>query len=176
MLAQLSAFLTSTSSAEAANEAATIGIVSMLAGMFAVMMIVGLVWYILSVIAYWKIFTKAGEPGWKSIIPFYNSYTQFKITWDAKYYLILIVLAIAMSVITNVTGKEQNGLATAVLAVLTLIVIVISVIADFKLAAAFGHGMAFALGLIFFSPIFMLILGLGSSQYIGPNGIPEGRR
>ncbi len=29
-------------------------------------------WYILQVVAYWKIFEKAGEPGWKAIVPFYN--------------------------------------------------------------------------------------------------------
>lgn len=32
-------------------------------------------WYILQVVAYWKIFEKAGEPGWKAIVPFYNTYT-----------------------------------------------------------------------------------------------------
>lgn len=43
-------------------------------------------WYVLQVIAYWKIFEKAGEPGWKAIIPFYNTYTQYKFTWNANLY------------------------------------------------------------------------------------------
>lgn len=35
-------------------------------------------WYVLLAIAYWKIFEKAGEPGWKALIPFYNTYSQYK--------------------------------------------------------------------------------------------------
>lgn len=38
------------------------------------------IFYILQVIAYWKIFTKAGEEGWKSIIPIYNGYVQYRLT------------------------------------------------------------------------------------------------
>ena len=43
-------------------------------GMITTMMIVSLVIWVLLIIAYWKMFTKAGEPGWKSIIPIYNRY------------------------------------------------------------------------------------------------------
>ena len=43
-------------------------------------------WYILQVVAYWQIFEKAGEPGWKAIIPCYNTYTQYKFTWNANIY------------------------------------------------------------------------------------------
>lgn len=39
-------------------------------------------WYVLLAIAYWKIFEKAGEPGWKALIPFYNTYSQYKFTWN----------------------------------------------------------------------------------------------
>ena len=42
------------------------------------------IFYILQVIAYWKIFTKAGEEGWKSIIPIYNGYVQYRLTWDVS--------------------------------------------------------------------------------------------
>ena len=41
-------------------------------------------WYILQVVAYWQIFEKAGEPGWKAIIPCYNTYTQY--TFTGLYY------------------------------------------------------------------------------------------
>ena len=40
-----------------------------------------LVWLILLVIARWMVFGKAGEPGWKSLIPIYNTYTSYKIAW-----------------------------------------------------------------------------------------------
>ena len=38
-----------------------------------------LIYYIFYMIANWKIFSKAGEPGWKSLIPFYNVYTEYKL-------------------------------------------------------------------------------------------------
>lgn len=34
---------------------------------------------VLQIIVWWRLFEKAGEPGWKSIIPFYNLWTIFKI-------------------------------------------------------------------------------------------------
>ena len=40
---------------------------------------VAIVWYIFQAIADWKIFAKAGEPGWKSLIPIYNIIVEFKI-------------------------------------------------------------------------------------------------
>lgn len=47
-------------------------------------------WYILQVVAYWQIFEKAGEPGWKAIIPCYNTYTQYNLpgtpTFTGLYY------------------------------------------------------------------------------------------
>ena len=175
MLAFLSAFLTETSGLTSSEEQlATMGYVGMVAGMFAVFAFVGVVWYVLQVIAYWRIFAKAGEAGWKSIIPFYNSYIQFRISWDAKYYLVILALGIISSIVNYVSKGE--GVAVAILCVIVIAIIVLTVMEEFKLAASFGHGAAFALGLVFFNPIFMLILGFGNSQYIGPNGIAQQNR
>ena len=52
------------------------------------------IFYILQVIAYWKIFTKAGEEGWKSIIPIYNGYVQYRLTWDVQYFWVALGLAV----------------------------------------------------------------------------------
>ena len=35
----------------------------------------------LTILANWLMFMKAGEAGWKSIIPVYNTYTAYKIAW-----------------------------------------------------------------------------------------------
>jgi hypothetical protein len=43
--------------------------------------LLGLAVAVLAIIGMWKVFEKAGEPGWAAIIPFYNSYVLFKITW-----------------------------------------------------------------------------------------------
>jgi hypothetical protein len=55
----------------------------------------------------------------------------------------------------------------AVSGIAALVFLVIYIIGLHKLSKAFGHGVGFTLGLIFFEPIFMLILGFGSSRYIG---------
>ena len=43
-----------------------------------------LIYYIFYMIANWRIFSKAGEPGWKSLIPFYNVYTEYKLMWKPQ--------------------------------------------------------------------------------------------
>ena len=43
-----------------------------------------------------------------------------------------------------------------------------NVVALYKLACAYGHGIGFTIGLFFLNPLFMLILGFGDSEYMGP--------
>ncbi len=97
---------------------------------------------VLSIIATWKLFTKAGEAGWKSIIPVYNGMVLFKIIYGkpGKYFMVLI----------PVFGE--------ILAIASMV----------RLGQVYGKGVGFRLGLIFLSPVFLLILGFGDSQYIGP--------
>ena len=98
----------------------------------------------LLIIAFWKIYAKAGEPGWKSIIPIYNLYIFCKITWGKGWMWILWVIPCVGFVFD----------------ILTMI----------KLAKAFGKGTGFAVGLIFLPNIFTLILGFGDAQY---QGVPD---
>ena len=116
------------------------------------------------VIAYWKIFTKAGQPGWKSIIPIYNQYTQFRISWKIPYmYWVWLACMVAGVILGSI-----NGWIAYVGGAASLAATIIGVIATVKLSKAYGHGVSFAIGLIFLGPIFMMILGFGSSQYLGP--------
>lgn len=137
-----------------------------LAGL-AVYLVISIVWYVIMVIANWKIFTKAGEAGWKSIVPVLNSYVLFKIAWNVKMFWIMFGTLIAGSVCTAIVG-DQGGFLAIVGAVFSLASCVIGIMAVHKLSKSFGHGIGFTLGLLFLSPIFTLILGLGSSEYIGP--------
>ena len=59
------------------------------------------IFYILQVIAYWKIFTKAGEEGWKSIIPIYNGYVQYRLTWDVQYFWVALGLAVGGGILNS---------------------------------------------------------------------------
>ena len=132
--------------------------------------VICIVWYVLQVIANWRIFTKAGESGRKSIIPVYNTYITYKIAWKPVFFWIFLVAVAAAGVCSSLTSADAGG-AGPVLTVITYVALVVGilmyVVCSYKLSKAFGHGIGFTLGLIFLTPIFLLILGLGSSQYPG---------
>ncbi len=124
-----------------------------------------LIYWILQIVAYWSIFKKAGEPGWKSIIPIYCTYVQYKLTWKTSMFWISFLAAIIANVLMQLGGDSLALLAVGV--VLEIAAAAIGFVALYKLSRSFGHGVGFAIGLIFLYPIFILILGFGSSQYIG---------
>ena len=104
-----------------------------------------LVVYILVVIAMWKVFTKAGKPGWASLIPVYNMVVMYQIVGLNPWLLLLYLIPFV------------NWIAALVL----------SIMLNVKLAKVFGKSTGFAIGLIFLNPIFLLILGFGDAKYIG---------
>lgn len=101
--------------------------------------------YVLLIIAMWKIFTKAGKPGWSSIIPIYNIVVMFQIIGLNPWLLLLYLIPVVNFVVA----------------------IVFSIMQASRLSKAFGKGTGFAFGLFFLNPIFLLILGFGDSKYIG---------
>ena len=105
--------------------------------------------YVLLVIAQWKMFTKAGEAGWKSLIPIYNMVILYKIIGLSPW-LLLIYLASIIPVVGYIA------------------ILVLSIISMVKLGQAFGKGAGFIVGLVFLTPIFQMILGFGSAEYVGP--------
>lgn len=112
------------------------------AGYATVYLVVALAISILNIIAMWKIYAKAGRPGWACIIPFYSQYCLFDIVWGNGWLFLLSYIP--------------------------LVNIVVMIILYFKLAKAFGKGTGFGFGLLFLRTIFVLILGFGSAEYIGP--------
>ena len=113
---------------------------------FTIMWIACLAIYILEIIGFWKMFEKAGEPGWKALIPIYNTYILFKIAWgNGILFLLLFVPAVNF---------------------------IILIMLQFKVARAYGQGDAYAFGLIFLPFIFYLVLGFGDAEYVGPDGNP----
>ena len=98
---------------------------------------------ILMVVAGWKIFEKAGEEGWKVLIPFYNTYTLFQIA-----------------------GRNGWGF---LLLFIPLVNIVVSIMVAIDLAKHFGKSTAFGIfGLVIFNVIGALMLAFGNAQYVGP--------
>ena len=144
------------------SEMAVVGI---LAAFGAAAMIIGIIWYILQVIAKWKIFNKMDEAGWKSIIPFYSDYIVFKRTWKTSFFWILLVMLILVELLQPYS--QDNVLVSIIVLLIAVAAAVIAIIQLNKLSKSFGHGAGFTVGLVFLNPIFLLILGFGSSEYIG---------
>ena len=129
-------------------------------------LIFALVWWILQIIANWNIFTKAGEAGWKSLIPIYGDYVSYKIAWQTSYFWLSFILGIVASYVSSANLNESIFL-TVIATLLRSVIAVINIMYCIKLSRAFGHGIGFAIGLILLQPIFLLILGFGSDPYYG---------
>lgn len=96
---------------------------------------------ILMIVSMWKIFVKAGKPGWGAIVPFYNYYCLFDMAFGNGWLFLLMLVP--------------------------CVNFVMMIIMYVKLAKAFGQSTGFAIGLIFLSVIFLPILAFGDAQYIG---------
>jgi hypothetical protein len=105
-------------------------------------MIFGLLIALLLIVAMWKVFTKAGQPGWASIIPIYNIYIWCKIVGRPWWWILLMLIP--------------------------FVNFIIAIILCIDLAKSFRKGVGFGLGLVFLGIIFFPILGFGSAQYQGP--------
>ena len=137
-------------------------------------LVIAVVWYILQVIAYWKIFTKAGKPGWHSIIPILNTWDQIDLSWNRTMAWVWLALTVVNGFLSRNATAAQNAGETYNPGVLGTIfglaLLVVTVIGLYKLAKAFGKGFGFFIGLLLLNPIFMLILGFGSARYQGRQG------
>ena len=138
------------------------GVVGAVLGASAVIIVV---WIILQIIADWKIFTKAGEAGWKSIIPVYNYYTEYNLCWKGTYGLIYAVAYYICNLITS--GDSVPNWQFILLVIFGIITIVLHFMESKKLAKAFGKGTGFGVFLFLLGPIARLVLGFGSAQYQG---------
>lgn len=104
--------------------------------------LIGLAFGIFMLIAMWKIFTKAGKPGWAAIIPIYNLWVMLEVVGRPGWWLLLMLIP----------GVN----------------VVIAIIVMIDLAKSFGKEGGFAVGLILLPYIFFPILGYGKAQYQGP--------
>lgn len=95
---------------------------------------------VLTIIALWKIFTKAGEHGWASIVPLYNAYVQFRIAGFNPWMFLLLLIP--------------------------LVNIVLVIMVALRLGKAFGKSTVWSIFLMILLPtIGYLMLGFGSATY-----------
>jgi hypothetical protein len=91
----------------------------------------------------WRIFTKAGRAGWKSLIPIYNAFVLLDIVGRPAWWFILTLIPVVN--------------------------IIVMVVLSVDLAKSFGKGTGFGIGLFLLGFIFGPMLAFGSAEYAGPS-------
>ncbi len=120
--------------------------------------VICILFWLLVIVAEWRIYTKAGQPGWASLVPFYNDYIAYKIFWGNGWlFMVLVILSF-------LRGADFIGYIAALLCFL------LQAATQYKKSVAFGHGIPFAVGLFFLPSIFEMILAFGSDSY---HGVPR---
>ena len=96
----------------------------------------------LMIASVWKIFTKAGHPGWASLVPIYNIVVMFKIAGKPLWWLVLLLIPFANFVV--------------------LILVCVAI------AKAFGKSTGFAVGMILLGIVFFPLLAFSDAKYTAP--------
>jgi hypothetical protein len=111
-----------------------------------VFIVVWLAIVVLMIASMWKIFAKAGQPGWASLIPIYNMFVWCKIVGRPGWWLILLLIP--------------------------FVNFIIAIILCIDMAKSFGKGVGFGLGIAFLGIIFLPVLAFSSATYQGPAAAP----
>lgn len=111
-------------------------------GVFGLIIELGLL--ALFVWVFWRIFEKAGKPGWAAIVPIYNVIVLLEIVGRPWWWILLLLIPVVN--------------------------IVVGFLLALDLSRSFGHDLAFALGLFFLGIVFYPVLAFGSDTYSGPAG------
>ena len=96
----------------------------------------------------WKIFTKAGKPGWAAIVPIYNMIVVLEITGRPLWWIFMFLIPLAN--------------------------IVFGILIAIDLAKSFGQGVGFGIGLLLLCIVFYPMLAFGDYKYLGPAVSPTG--
>ena len=119
-------------------------------GLTGILVIIYIAIAVFEIAALWKVFVKAGQPGWAAIIPIYNLYILLKVIGRPAWWLLLFIVGIIVPFVG------------------WILLIVISIIIAIDLARSFAKSSGFAVGLFLLPFVFIPILGFGESRYAGP--------
>lgn len=123
---------------------------------FFIIFIFSLAIFLLQTIGTWKMLVKAGKPGWGALIPIYREYLLCELSGVNTKWILLIFIGVLLNIIP-ILGSL----------VYSFLVIYFSILLYVSVARSFGISDVFAVGLILVNPIFIVILGCGSFQYLG---------
>ncbi len=101
--------------------------------------IFGLAIIVFMIVGVWKMFEKAGQPGWAAIIPIYNIIVMLQVARKPVWWILLYLIPVAN--------------------------IIVAVLVALALAKNFGKGAGFGIGILFLGFVFIPILGFGDARY-----------
>lgn len=131
--------------------------------LFYLVLVVGMFFLICAgVIGLWKMFTKAGQEGWKALIPVYNYYVLCNIVGLNPYWILILAICFLLQAVPVIGGV-----------LFTAATIYFGVILSISTARSYGKEDAFAIGLFLLPPIFWLIIGLGNNKYEGAKSVKD---
>ena len=136
---------------------------------------------VLRIVGEWKVFVKAGKPGWAALIPFYNVWVLYEISGVNPLFSLFLVGGNLLSLLGNVlniianSGNDYNAgvgifsiLVNLSSSALSIASIVFTVIACINLAKCFKKEGVYGLGLAFLAPIFFPMLGFDKNSEYSP--------
>ncbi len=109
------------------------------------LVVVAFMWFVM-----WRVFEKAGKPGWAAIIPIYNMLVLLDIAGKPWWWIFVFLLG-------------------AIPIVGSILVLVVMALIYYSFAANFGKGAGFTVGLVLLPIVFFPILAFGDAQYVGNN-------
>ena len=104
-------------------------------------MLIWLAILVLVIAGMWKVFVKAGQPGWAVLVPIYNLYVLLQIAGRPGWWLILMIIPFINAIV--------------------------AIVVCIDIAKKFGKSVLYGLGLAFLGAIFFPMLGFSDAQYQG---------
>ena len=118
------------------------------------------------------VFKKAGRTPWHGFIPVLSDWDQLDLSWNRMiawlWVGVLVISGLFLSGAVNAIFHMKPYIHDSLTIVFVITLFIIMIIDCYQLSKAFGKNFFFVLGLFFLFPIFMVILGLDSSKYLGP--------
>jgi len=155
--------------------------------MIGIALIIGLIILIITLVGMWKLFEKAGEPGWKAIIPIYNTIVMSQIATGSYKLGVAYLIAAAAQAACNTFAQILTSIATAsdssalaALSIVSLPFSLLSIVGSLAMAVfagylhyiftqSYGKETIWCVLSIFFFPIIGIILAFDKNTvYVGP--------
>lgn len=142
-------------------------------GFFEIAMILTLLYYLSLTVAQWKLFTKAGEKGWKALIPFYNMFVSHHLIGMRHFWFVLDIIFWAIEIILDIIQVTPIWIEEAFFSVAIIVTIISEILHIMKLCYCYTKSERFGIGLFILPPLFSLILAFDSSEYNPPRAHRE---